>query len=320
MIIIHRSSEHGHRPSYERYFSTFAAASVENKYWKLLFTRKTVFFPMIEDAGVYFYLVVLLRIFFRADTVGVLMQPLRTLEGISLRVKAKRNLLEWFKSTRHLTVLTLLSHRVYPELSLISDDWIHDPQLVEKAEVQVDKDGAQRLLDTETVVRSKNNPLLISIGWITELKGSNFLSKILTENRDSINAVIAGEKICNNLKKTTQRFNNVSLVERYLSDGEVEFLFSQAKFVWACYSEEYDQASGLFSKAVQCGAIPVVRKNSYLEHFSRSEGLLHQVVDINALDCFSFERYPEHVSNDQAVRRFRLHNESVLGRVFNNAY
>ena len=45
----------------------------------------------------------------------------------------------------------------------------------------------------------------------------------------------------------------------------------KSQFIWCCYSPEYDQASGVFGRAVQYGCIPIVREHSVIHKFCINE-------------------------------------------------
>jgi hypothetical protein len=54
------------------------------------------------------------------------------------------------------------------------------------------------------------------------------------------------------------------VVDRFVSDDELASLYSCADFMWSCYSPTYNQASGIFGRAVQYGVPSIVRKGSYI--------------------------------------------------------
>ena len=58
------------------------------------------------------------------------------------------------------------------------------------------------------------------------------------------------------------------MFDRLLTDGEMMSLYACADVVWSCYSPEYDQASGIFGRAVQHGVPTVVRVGSNLHSLS----------------------------------------------------
>ncbi|WP_139165891.1 hypothetical protein [Paracoccus tibetensis] len=67
---------------------------------------------------------------------------------------------------------------------------------------------------------------------------------------------------------------------RRLTEEEIHSLYGIADRIWACYSAEYDQSSGIFGRAVQYGAVPIVRLNSRIHRFALIEGLEVETLDI----------------------------------------
>jgi len=61
------------------------------------------------------------------------------------------------------------------------------------------------------------------------------------------------------------------VIDRNLTDEEFESLFGVADVIWACYAPSYDQASGVFGRAIQFGVPPIVREGSLIAAFARCE-------------------------------------------------
>ena len=51
---------------------------------------------------------------------------------------------------------------------------------------------------------------------------------------------------------------------RFVSDAELLSLIDIAAYVWCCFPPERDMSSGLFGRAMQLGAVPIVRRGSVL--------------------------------------------------------
>jgi hypothetical protein len=58
------------------------------------------------------------------------------------------------------------------------------------------------------------------------------------------------------------------LIDRKLEDAEIESLYTVSSVIWACYAPDYDQASGIFGRALQLGVPVIVRRGSVIERFS----------------------------------------------------
>lgn len=52
--------------------------------------------------------------------------------------------------------------------------------------------------------------------------------------------------------------------DRIVTDDEILRLYKVADLAWCCYAPDYDQASGVFGRALQTGVEPVVREGRVL--------------------------------------------------------
>jgi hypothetical protein len=59
------------------------------------------------------------------------------------------------------------------------------------------------------------------------------------------------------------------LINRFISDEELIELYKVSDTIWACYAPSYDQASGIFGRAVQFSVPVIVRDGSQVSKLSR---------------------------------------------------
>ena len=69
------------------------------------------------------------------------------------------------------------------------------------------------------------------------------------------------------------------VVDRHLSDPELESLYGVADMIWACYRPDYDQASGVFGRAFQTGKPSLVRSGSVIEQYADYVGAKVLAID-----------------------------------------
>ena len=63
------------------------------------------------------------------------------------------------------------------------------------------------------------------------------------------------------------------VVDRFLTDVEIESLYGVSRAIWGCYSPERDQASGIFGRAMQLGVPTIVREGSVVHRFAEHYGM-----------------------------------------------
>jgi hypothetical protein len=78
--------------------------------------------------------------------------------------------------------------------------------------------------------------------------------------------------------KDLQRYGGI-LLDRVLTDEEMMAVYGCADLIWCCYPPFYNQASGIFGRAVQLGVPTIVRAGSYLALLAKS--IRHPIVELN---------------------------------------
>jgi hypothetical protein len=61
--------------------------------------------------------------------------------------------------------------------------------------------------------------------------------------------------------------------DRFISNEELFDLYACADLIWCCYAADYDQASGVFGRAIQLGIPVVVREGALIHKFCLAQGL-----------------------------------------------
>ncbi len=108
------------------------------------------------------------------------------------------------------------------------------------------------------------------------------------------------------------------LIDRYLSPGELLQLYLVGDLVWSCYVPDYDQASGIFGRALQLGCPAVVREGSYLSRLGLS--LEHPTLGIPFHDPIAAARRltawnparPDQREVEEKISRIRRSSIEVL--------
>ena len=92
-------------------------------------------------------------------------------------------------------------------------------------------------------------------------------------------------KVATASRHHAERFtaNGGMLIDRHLDNDELLHLYRRADAIWSCYAPDYNQASGIFGRAVQLGVPAIVRKRSYLQPLAAE--LEHPVLALRRVDA-----------------------------------
>lgn len=182
---------------------------------------------------------------------------------------AKKWLLKVARILPPVTIVTIMPFDLDPAFAHIADDWIHDPQLWDLAP---DETPSETDLAREVREAAGDRAVVLALGGQSRDKGFDFLSDAWDAQPDLRRAwlFVAAGKVAKASREKADRFAGQGgfLVDRFVSDEELRDLYREATVVWACYAPEYDQASGIFGRAVQTGKPVVVRSGAYVQRLA----------------------------------------------------
>jgi len=284
-FVIYSESEAGHRGSYIKFISTIARIKrLERK--DLFGASKPVFFLMIEESFALFVFVALIRSALGRRTAGLLFRPLPVISGSNIRLRFKYQILKLLKLFPKIQVLTILPFSVEPRFSEIADGWIYDFQLwdlsVNERKIvsnQCETAAARKWLFLNSNLNDDKKPLICAIGSQNRQKGFDVFAGTLVNNASiQQNFYFAfGGKVSDLYNFELNGFESVGgiAINRRVSDAELLDLYSSADIIWCYYSFDYDQASGVFGRAVQLGIPAIVREDSLIHKFCIKEDIDH---------------------------------------------
>lgn len=275
-IFVHITSESGHRASYRDLFVRLLGGqpSTGSIFWRCfwrLISSPNVFFATIDDDYLGFVSVAIVRSILRKPTIGLFLRPLqcfRTERPIIYPIKrfVFRNLLR----LPRLRLLAIIPHDIRPELAEVSHDWIHDPQMWD-----LWLDGLPLLPDTELSQRidaaREGRKVMVFIGGINLRKGFDMFLARAEADAGSLLYVSAG-RVSPECAPFAARLKKLGMMveDRFVTDDEILSLYKVANYAWCYYAPDYDQASGVFGRALQTGIEPVVREGSVLSDYIAS--------------------------------------------------
>lgn len=282
-------SRGGHRGMYEDFISKYYELKVLRSGF-IVRPKEQVFFLMVEESFLGYFLSCVLRSFLGRETSGLLFNPKGALDKSSLKSILKRLALKFLKINPFVRTLTILPHAVEPNFSNISDGYIYDFQLWDLSAKQLQEFRNYKTelaasfssdIKSQFTTFAKGRKVILSIGTQSKIKGiDNLISVASTISSENLCIVIAGkqdEYARTRLRGISQE--NFLCIDRFITDSELFELYSSSDFVWCCYDDSYDQSSGIFGRASQLGICSIIRASSYIHKLALIENFPHIALD-----------------------------------------
>jgi len=280
---IYTHSLSGHRESYLNFFlNTFLSKKISKK--DLLSTKSSVLFLMIEDSFSLYFFICLYRTILGRTTAGFLFRPKPVVANPSLKLKIKRIALSILKKIPTVKTLLIIPDSIHPKFSTISDGWIYDFQFWDLQEKDYKnfialKEKKQVCPLFTSITNMKNGRKVLSaLGGQDRIKGFDTFANTYIENKNiqkqflfAYGGKVKGfNELAINFDKTGGYSKN-----EFISDDDFIALYASSDLVWTLYAEDYDQASGIFGRAVQLGIPVLVRTNSLIHKICILENIPH---------------------------------------------
>lgn len=310
----------GHRREYvELMTRLFEAGGVEPqlaRHWRAtLSERGPAFFLMIEESFPGYTAAALWRALRGRRTVGLLFRGREAVAGGSPRLRLKRWALRLLRRTRSVTTLSIVPFSIEPRLAMIADDWIDDPQLWDVDELN----PAPTPLSEAVRAAAGGRRIVVSLGAQNAGKGFDFLTGTWRECPDLRHEwlFVAAGKVAFAAREAAARFEAEGgyLVDRFITDAELASLYRAADVIWGVYAPFYDQASGIFGRAVQYDAPILLRRGSAVEAHGRELGARIGIADYGAVRAVRSaldDALTAKTSSSSRVTAMRTRSVSVL--------
>lgn len=268
--LAHAKQTAGHRESYIAIAESTlglerSIGKVSFAIWRKLVAADELFFVTVDDDILGFVAVAIARASLGRRTVALFLRAGKCFSH-GLIYKVKRVIFRALRRLPGLTILSITPHAIQPQLAEVTNGWVYDPQYWD----QLGRSPEITDLSRELVSEARGRPMLTFVGSVSKHKGFSYFCDLA--RKDSGVFFVAAGKVSDECREIFEGadLSHVKVVDRYLSDGEVESLFPVSKFIWCCYSPEYNQASGVFGRALQFGKIPVVRAGSEIESYAEA--------------------------------------------------
>ena len=293
--VLHITHPGGHRASYRDLLAAElgleALTGPASHYMRELLKARRVLFATLDGDIERFLLIAFLRSLLLRRTCGIFIGPLRYLDKPgSLRDRLRGVGLRIVKRLPRVEVFSVIPHPVRPQLGLVTSGWIHDPQLWDL------KLGTNGLPQTELSRKVQHlkgqRRLIIYLGKASRRKGLPDLAHLTAGLEQEVLVVVAGQVLEDGKLAAQELIDRGMVVEdRFISDEELFSLYGVADYVWCVYPPSYDQASGVFGRAVQLGVVPLVRSGSVLDDYVRFMGTRAvSLADVNKMTPLGFRQ------------------------------
>lgn len=262
-------SESGHRLEYIK-FSEVELGGSRVFGRDLLRVKGPLLFLMVEESFFLYVFVALIRSLLGRRTVGLVFRGRECVQRNSLRLKVKYWVMRMLKRINNIRSISIVPFYVAPKIESICDDWIYDFQFWDKKFLE----SLTNRLEVDEVVKLVENKacgrkVICAIGKQDEDKGFNEFVKLYlsSEGIREKYLFVSGGKVVGIDQALIEDFESSGglLINRRISDSELVGLYQTAHIIWACYSQAYDQSSGVLGRALQYQKMVIVREGSLAE-------------------------------------------------------
>ncbi len=267
--LLHINHLGGHHGSYAELLnrwcgleSSIGRVGISN-FGRLLRAERLMFGTLDDDVRG-FVLVALARAMLGRRTAGIFMRP-QSCFFPGARGWIKRQLFLVLSKVPRVSTLSLLPFEAAPELRSVATGAVHDPQLWDVID---DDEPIDEALFAEVMAAAAGRPILSFLGTVNQGKGFGHLVDIIAADpalTPKLCVVVAGRVQDDSVAGAAAVAKAGGIVwDRRISDAELAALYKASSGVWACYHPDYDQASGIFGRAVQRGRRPIIRDRAVI--------------------------------------------------------
>lgn len=280
----------GHRRAYLEFVQTkFGGERLSNR--SLFLWKDPIFFLMIEDNFVLYFIVSIYRTVLGRRTVGLLFRPKPAVEAKTWKLKIKQIALKILCKSSNIQTLSIVPTSLEPEIAKIVDDWIYDFQLWDITPYQremvksIQKEYHHnnfKIFESYKILQSiytycKDKKIVIALGVQNKGKGIEQLAENITNLSQNDYCIVIAGRFAESAKEMKQKLADLGalIFDRFITDEEILALYAIADAVWCFYDPSYDQASGILGRAIQLNVAPIVRKGSFSELLCDNENIFH---------------------------------------------
>ena len=246
-------------------------------------------------------------------TVGLFLRPHGCFDRTRIKSRLRWRAFLIIRRIPHLTLITVTPFTVEPRYAGVAHLGGHDPQYWDLHDGRQIRTPHRTPLSEEIQRRAAGRRIVCMPGSLLLLRGFGFLADILRLNpalQERVLVVAAGI-VRSDAKVASQAFVEAGglLIDRRLEDEELESLYAVSDVIWSCYDPRYDQASGIFGRAMQLGVPVIVRQESLIDRFASGLGfpvLALEFGDVSQGAKLLMQDLPARLSGPDLVRHAAL--------------
>lgn len=184
------------------------------------------------------------------------------------------------------------SHRL--GIVFIYDLQLWDLSLYEKLERERPHE-----IDNHFIGGSK--PILLILGEMNQKRCISELTYSFDTLVQRFRVIIAGKILDRKFADIVKRKigDSVLVIDRYLTDAEVNYLYIISNYVYAYYSDTIERPSGIFGRALQMGRYVFVKKNGFLDKCYGDRVFVIPVEKISDMQANIFCKKPISISDER---------------------
>jgi hypothetical protein len=276
--IVHSISRSGHRGPYTELFRdlfglTPLVSEPSFRSALQLVRAKRLFLVTADDAIVWYCVIALCRRLAFKTTVGLYLRPQECFKSGEPTATFRRLFFRTLAFLGFLRLITITPHSVEARYAEVSSAGVFDPQYWDLHDGQTLRRPQPTALSAEILRKANGRRVICFAGHVTRIKGFEYFVALLRDHKhlsDTCLFVAAGanDGEVRHLGEDFLRLGGFA-INRTLSDVEIESLYTVSDAMWACYAPEYDQASGIFGRALQLGVPVIVRDGSLIHRLSK---------------------------------------------------
>ena len=265
-FVFYSRGESGHRPEY----IDFCEEVLPGRRKRLVvafFSKKPLLFLMVEEGVFQFFFVSMMRSLVGLKTSGLVFRAGEAIRSNTLRHRIKCGLFRALKKKSKVRLLSIVPFFVDSKIEAICDDWVYDFQFLDKDFLM--RRGERKDIDrfvAEIRKQAQGRKVVCAIGKQDKGKGFEKFCELYATSQSVRDRYlfVSGGRVSNNCLSFSINFEDSGgrLYNRFINDSELIALYEVSDVIWACYSPEYDQSSGVLGRAYQFGKAVLVREGA----------------------------------------------------------
>lgn len=276
--LFHVSEAGGHRQSFVDMFCPMFGLSPSigriglRRFWQLVCARRLMFGTLDDDLRG-FIAVIVARALLGRKSCALFLRPNTCLEP-GFKSRTKWGIFAILSRLPQQTLLSILPFELTPGLKNVATAYVHDPQFWDQIDADVEPDDAA----TQLIEDSRSGrPLMAYVGGMTPAKAFPYFAELYAGSAELQNALAVlalGSPHADCRTSVEQLKSTAALVwDRRVSDEEILSAYCTSDIIWVHYAPGYEQASGIFGRAVQWQCRVILREGSkVVAHYAQLLG------------------------------------------------